>query len=165
MAYSQPDHCTRYSAAHRTRSDEAGCASDDILAGSAPWRTAITARMLLNHTSGIPNDPIDWFVTEEDQAYSRDMAPKKMLRDHPNLNFEPGSKYGYSTLPTGLWKRPSEAVSGQSFVNYVRAHLWSSRSSLQNASFTLSPRPCSNRSYPKVFLSNFLFYLISPSAY
>jgi CubicO group peptidase (beta-lactamase class C family) len=50
---------------------EAGCASDDILAESAPWRTAITARrMLLNHTSGIPTIPSDWFVTEEDQANS-----------------------------------------------------------------------------------------------
>jgi hypothetical protein len=89
-----------------------------------------------------------------------------MLRDHPNLNFEPGSKYGYSNIAYWLLEKALEAVSGQSFVNYVREHIFGPLLiQPADASFILSPHDLATGHIQKYSLSNFLFYLISPSAY
>jgi D-alanyl-D-alanine carboxypeptidase len=136
-----------------------------------PYGVHVTIRMLLNHTSGIPNPiPSDWFVTDVGvTTLDRDMALEKMLRDHPNLTFEPGSKYGYySNIAYWLLEKAHEAVSGQSFVDYVQEHIFVPLSiQPTDASFLLSPqdRDLATGHIRKYSLSNFIFYLISPSAY
>jgi CubicO group peptidase (beta-lactamase class C family) len=90
------------------------------------------------------------------------------VHDHPSLNFEPGSKDGYSNIAYWLLEKAHEAVSGQSFVDYVREHIFRPLSiQPADASFILSPRhhDLATGHIPKYSLSNFIFSLISPSSY
>lgn len=133
-----------------------------------PYGEHVTIRMLLNHTSGIPNPiPSNWFVTDEGKTtLDRDMALGKMLREHPNLNFEPGSKYGYSNIAYWLLEKAHEAASGQSFVDYVEENIFCPLSiQPADASFILSPHDLATGHIQTFSLSNFFFYLISPSTY
>jgi D-alanyl-D-alanine carboxypeptidase len=135
-----------------------------------PYGDHVTIRMLLNHTSGIPNPiPSDWFVTDEGiKTLDRDMALEKMLRDHPNLDFEPGSKYGYSNIAYWLLEKAHEAASGQSFVDYVQERIFYPLSiESTDASFILPPQDqdLATGHIRRYSLSNLIFYLISPSAY
>jgi D-alanyl-D-alanine carboxypeptidase len=90
-----------------------------------------------------------------------------VLRDHPNLNFEPGSKYGYSNIAYWLLEKAHEAVSGLPFGDYVHEHIFRPLSIQPgDASFVLSPHDhLATGHIQKYSLSNLLFYLISPSSY
>src|ERR1035437_8324060 len=58
----------------------------------------ITLRHLLNHTSGIPNPlPLRWVhLAADDSSFNEGEALAAVLRENPDLAFEPGSKFAYS---------------------------------------------------------------------
>mmetsp|Transcript_6446 Transcript_6446/g.14059 ORF Transcript_6446/g.14059 Transcript_6446/m.14059 type:complete len:540 (-) Transcript_6446:81-1700(-) len=101
--------------------------------------TEITIRMLLNHTSGVPNPlPLDWFFVaddrhagsegtgaEDDSCHShsllnlnekRQEAFYNVMQHSPNLQFTPGSDHLYSNVGYWLLEKVIEHVSsGKSY--------------------------------------------------
>ena len=81
----------------------------------------ITLRMLLNHTSGIPNPlPLDWFFTEDTVSSSslvekRQEAFFNVLKQSPKLNSKPGMKYNYSNVGYWILEKAIEHVTGKSY--------------------------------------------------
>lgn len=78
-------------------------------------------RQLLNHTSGIRNykdgefDSKKYFATTEDAL---------KLFAYDSLNFEPGTKYEYTTLGYSLLAAIVENVTKTSFENYLRNNIF-----------------------------------------
>ncbi len=78
-------------------------------------------RQLLNHTSGIRNykegefDSKKYFATTEDAL---------KLFAYDSLNFEPGTKYEYTTLGYSLLAAIIEKVTKTSFENYLRDNIF-----------------------------------------
>ena len=63
-----------------------------------PYGDDVSVRMLLAHTAGIPNPaPIDWFFVEG-RPVQRDAALARVLREHAELEAEPGEEYRYGRL-------------------------------------------------------------------
>jgi D-alanyl-D-alanine carboxypeptidase len=92
-----------------------------------PYGEAVTTRMLLNHTAGIPNPlPLKWIHTEaEHRKFSESRAREQALADSPRLESDPGAEYRYSNL--GYWLLGSliERVSKQDFTAFVRTEILS----------------------------------------
>jgi len=83
----------------------------------------ITIRQLLNHTSGIRG------FTEVSAFQGRDrldLSPDSMLAlfQHEPLDFVPGTGYVYSNSAYYLLARIIQRVSGQSYGNYLREHVF-----------------------------------------
>lgn len=84
----------------------------------------ITIRMLLDHTSGVPNPmPLDWFFVEEDvSSFSSTLDEKrrdaffKVLESSPTLKFTPGSNHLYSNVGYWILEMVIENVTGKSYV-------------------------------------------------
>jgi D-alanyl-D-alanine carboxypeptidase len=85
----------------------------------------ITIHQLLAHTSGLPNPiPLRWVhLAEEDASFDEGAALTQVLRDNPKLAFEPGQKFAYSNIGYWLLGKIVEQVTGQSYPDYVRAHV------------------------------------------
>ncbi|MEJ2710817.1 MAG: serine hydrolase [Anaerolineales bacterium] len=85
----------------------------------------ITIHQLLSHTSGLP-DPvpaiIGW-VHYEDKIYDQTELVKQNLPDYNQLKYAPGSDSSYSNLGYMVLGAVIEAVSGQSYENYVIEHV------------------------------------------
>ena len=85
----------------------------------------ITIRQLLSHTSGLP-DPvpaiIGW-VHYEDKIYNQTELVKKYLPDYNQLRYAPGSDSSYTNLGYMVLGAVIEAVSGQSYEDYVIEHV------------------------------------------
>lgn len=84
-----------------------------------PWK--VTAKHLLNHTSGfrhyMDNKADDGF-----EAFTTEQSLARMASDP--LQFEPGTKFAYSTHAFTLVARTIEKVDGRSFVDYMRAEVF-----------------------------------------
>jgi CubicO group peptidase (beta-lactamase class C family) len=83
----------------------------------------ITLTQLLNHTSGIPSADT---MPEWTKTLGAGLTPEQLLdltRNQP-LDFAPGSGWKYSNGGYALLGRVIEAVSGQSYPDYVRSHLF-----------------------------------------
>ena len=85
----------------------------------------ITLRQLLNHTSGVPNPiPLRWVhLAQEDSSFNEAEALVAILRENPDLAFEPGKKFAYSNIGYWLLGKVVEQVTGQSYPAYMRANI------------------------------------------
>ncbi len=104
---------------------------DDAVEGHLPsgWLPADIARRiqvkhLLNHTSGLGSyfrDPRMW---EASRLSFRELEDYKMLFDAVELAFDPGSKWEYSNSGYLILGVLIEKVSGLSYEEYVRRHVY-----------------------------------------
>lgn len=85
----------------------------------------ITLRQLLSHTSGVPNPiPLRWVhLAAEDSSFNESEALATVLRENPDLAFEPGSKFAYSNIGYWLLGKVVEQVTGQSYPAYIRGNI------------------------------------------
>jgi CubicO group peptidase (beta-lactamase class C family) len=84
----------------------------------------ITLNQLLSHTSGIPSCDA---MPEWRKTLGAGLTPDQVLaltRNQP-LDFAPGSDWKYSNTGYALLGKVIEAVSGQSYPDYVRSRLFS----------------------------------------
>jgi CubicO group peptidase (beta-lactamase class C family) len=91
-----------------------------------PYDQTITIRQLLTHTSGIPNPiPLKWvYLSEDHQSFDERAALAAVLADHSTLNGPPGKKYEYSNINYWLLGGVIEAVSGESYADYIRKNIF-----------------------------------------
>mgnify|MGYP003575505695 CR=1 FL=1 len=88
----------------------------------ASW-DAITPRHLMAHTAGLPNvTALPAFQTYKTQA-TTPQATLALFRDLP-LDFQPGQRFAYSNSGYLLLSLIIEKASGQSYADYVDAHLF-----------------------------------------
>jgi CubicO group peptidase (beta-lactamase class C family) len=84
----------------------------------------ITVRHLLAHTSGLQNPfPISWVHLEDERGPALEELTMRLLRAHPRLRFEPGSRYGYSNLGYLVLGVLVERRAGLPFEAYVLRHV------------------------------------------
>ena len=107
--------------------DQGKATLDDALSAAGvehPYGPEVTIRALLSHTAGVPNPmPLDWFALEG-EPLDRHQALYRVLDAHPRLDREVGAAYGYTNVGYWLLERWIEAVSGQDYAAYVRAHVF-----------------------------------------
>lgn len=86
----------------------------------------ITIRQLLSHQSGLPNYMyfVDDVFTAKDSSISNDFMLTIMERDRPKPYFLPNTRYHYSNTNYALLANLIEKVSGQSFENFVKQHIF-----------------------------------------
>lgn len=96
------------------------------IVGELPGMDAITVRMLLNHTSGIPNfSDILSYQTEVWMNGTRTRSREAILKHvygHP-LNFVPGSEYRYSNTNYLLLTFVIEGATGQDHAEVLKEEL------------------------------------------
>src|SRR6266446_5369500 len=88
-----------------------------------PW--PITTRQLLGHLSGIRNYKQNEFPNQYDNTrlYSSLTEALSIFKDDP-LDFEPGTKYSYTTYGYTLLGTVIEGASGMSYVDYMRENVF-----------------------------------------
>jgi CubicO group peptidase (beta-lactamase class C family) len=103
---------------------------DDKVTKHLPWfevnypsrnSQTITIRHLMQHTSGLPNPVpamIGW-VHYDDVTPNQTEVLKKYLPEFNNVKFEPGSKAVYGNLNYMILGAVIEAVSGQTYEEYI----------------------------------------------
>ena len=98
---------------------------DRYLPNAAYHGHGITLRQLLNHTSGVPNPiPLRWVhLAAEDSSFNEAEALATVLRENPDLAFEPGRKFAYSNIGYWLLGKVIEQVTGQSYTAYMKANI------------------------------------------
>lgn len=91
-----------------------------------PYGRAVTVGQVLTHTAGIPNPiPLRWVhVAAAHADFDDGAALDAVLRDHPKRSARPGQRYLYSNIGYWLLGRLIERVSGESFPDYMRAHVF-----------------------------------------
>ena len=85
----------------------------------------ITIRQLLRHTSGLPDTVpamIGWIHTE-DKIYNQTALLKQHLPDYNQLKFAPDTDSAYTNLGYMVLGAIIEAVSGQSYEDYIQSHI------------------------------------------
>lgn len=88
-----------------------------------PKSDSVTIRMLLNHTSGIANyTDLPEFENVARLSWSKD-SMISFFKSKP-YNFSPGSKWSYSNSGYFLLGYILEKVSGQSYDDYLRQHIF-----------------------------------------
>ncbi|WP_160759291.1 serine hydrolase domain-containing protein [Erythrobacter ramosus] len=86
----------------------------------------ITLKMLLNHSSGFRSPTFPWggnkpWHPREPAEWSQVAA----MMPYSEIEFEPGTKYGYSNPGMSFLGRVIEIVSGENYQQYVEKHvLW-----------------------------------------
>ena len=97
----------------------------DRYLGLFPYGSKVTVRQLISHMSGIPNPiPLRWVHPEANhRSFDENAALAAVLRDHPRLSFEPGTKYAYSNIGYWLLGKIVERASGETFSSYVGEHI------------------------------------------
>jgi len=126
MAYSMSKTIT--AAAVLQLVDARQIALDDPIARyvpSQPYGDRVTVRQLLSHTSGIPNPiPLRWVhPASEHASFDEAAALDAVLRRHPKLSFEPGTRFRYSNIGYWLLGPIVERAAGQPFTAYVAEHV------------------------------------------
>lgn len=92
---------------------------------SQPYGHDVTVRQLLSHTSGIPNPiPLAWVhPAARHDTFDERAELATVLREHPKLSFQPGTKYRYSNIGYWLLGPIIERASGEMFSSYVLEHV------------------------------------------
>jgi len=80
------------------------------------WDAGITVRHLLDYTSGVPD--MSWRTIKSDADAYAD------IRRFPALQFEPGTQFAYTYNNVMLRQFIVEKISGMSFNDYVRQHIF-----------------------------------------
>jgi D-alanyl-D-alanine carboxypeptidase len=90
-----------------------------------PYGHQITIRQLLTHTSGIPNPiPLRWVhPANRHGTFDEATALGEVLRRHPRLRFQPGTRFAYSNIGYWLLGQVVESASGEPFTAYVVNHV------------------------------------------
>ncbi len=86
----------------------------------------ITIRNLLNHSSGIPNNVpalVGWIHHADQSRLDQTAYVAQVLPDYSKLIFEPSDHGEYTNVGYMVLGAVIEAASGQSYEDYVRAHL------------------------------------------
>jgi CubicO group peptidase (beta-lactamase class C family) len=91
-----------------------------------PYNQNITIRHLLNHTSGIPNPiPLKWVhLVKNHNNFREKQELDKVLKDNSHVDFEAGSKYGYSNIGYWLLGKIIEKVSKEEYATYVTNNIF-----------------------------------------
>jgi CubicO group peptidase (beta-lactamase class C family) len=86
----------------------------------------VTVRHLLAQTSGIPNPlPLKWVHPIKDHdRYDENRVLQETMRRNAKLRWIPGEKYGYSNISYWLLGKVIESVSGGTYAEYLRAHVF-----------------------------------------
>jgi CubicO group peptidase (beta-lactamase class C family) len=87
--------------------------------------TSITIRHLLTHTSGLPDFQIFEPYYQQDPKRiltNDDLIPA--VKKYGKLSFEPGEKWSYSSPGTALLAAIVGKVTGLTFEQYLRKHIW-----------------------------------------
>jgi len=87
----------------------------------------VTLRMLLNHTSGIPDAYMNFpekYSDEVGDLLTNEKVVKLLAKDNPPFKNEPNSTYEYSNLGYVVLSATIEKVSGQSFENFMKTELF-----------------------------------------
>ena len=127
---------------------------DRYLPNAAYHGHGVTLRQLLNHTSGIPNPiPLRWVhLAAEDSSFNEAEALATVLRENPDLAFEPGSKFFYSNLGYWLLGKVVEQVTSQSYKVYIRWNILQPlRLSAQEMGFVIPNESCHANGYLKKY--------------
>lgn len=98
----------------------------DRYMGSNPYGPDVTVRQLLSHASGIPKPiPLRWVhEAARHETFDEDAALAAVLRAHPRLSSQPGTRYAYSNLGYWLLGKVVERASGEAFTDRHSA-VWS----------------------------------------
>lgn len=90
-----------------------------------PYKSNITVRQLLTHTSGIPNPmPLNWIHAEsEHKSFDRDQFFKKIFAIKNKARSKPNEKYAYSNLGYILLGQIIEKVTGDTYERYVTGNI------------------------------------------
>ena len=126
MAYSMSKTITAVAALQLVEAGKVGL--DDPVeryVDSFPYGASVTVRQLISHTSGIPNPiPLRWVhPAARHGSFDENAALAAVLRDHPRLSFEAGTKYAYSNIGYWLLGKVVERASGETFSAYVSEHI------------------------------------------
>jgi CubicO group peptidase (beta-lactamase class C family) len=93
---------------------------DDSIARFLPdlpkWAAQVTVRNLLDYTSGVPD--MSWRSIKSDADAYAD------IRQFPALEFAPGTRYAYTHNNVMLRQFIVEKITGMSFNDYVRQHIF-----------------------------------------
>lgn len=85
----------------------------------------ITIQHLLHHTSGLPDYmQLAAKDSNEDDIFTTQEMVTLYQQHHPNLNFEPGSKFQYSNAGYVLLSEIIERVSGESFQSFMSSNIF-----------------------------------------
>ena len=90
-----------------------------------PYKSNITVRQLLTHSSGISNPmPLSWIHTEsEHQSFNRDQFFKKIFAIKNKTKSQPNEKYAYSNLGYILLGQIIEKVTGTPYERYISENI------------------------------------------
>lgn len=127
---------------------------DRYLPNAAYHGHGITLRQLLNHTSGVPNPiPLRWVhLAAEDSSFNEAEALATVLRENPDLAFEPGRKFAYSNIGYWLLGKVVQQVTGQSYPAYIRGNILQPlRISAQEMDFVISDESRHAKGYLKKY--------------
>ena len=92
-----------------------------------PWggMEEITLRMLLSHSSGLPNGTWPWTRGEPWEPFEpTEWSQLVAMMPYMKLGFEPGTRYGYSNPAFVYLARAVEAVTGDPWQGYVHKSLF-----------------------------------------
>jgi CubicO group peptidase (beta-lactamase class C family) len=131
-----------------------------------PYGSALTLRMLLAHTGGVPNPmPLDWFALEGEQM-ERDERLHTILAAS-RLSHEPGTRHRYSNIGYWLLEKAIEAASDMDYASYVRERVFAAVSvPEQAATFELPARDLTAVGHSRRFTPmNVVLWAMTPSRY
>jgi CubicO group peptidase (beta-lactamase class C family) len=86
----------------------------------------VTIRTLLNHSSGIPNNVpalVGWIHHADQPRRDQTTYVAQVLPGYARLIFEPGDHAEYTNVGYMVLGAVIESASGQTYEDYVRAHL------------------------------------------
>lgn len=107
----------------------------------------ITLLHMLTHSSGIPDvSDYEWEKPQVDEAAAERYAKSFATME---LDFAPGSKFNYSNAAYNLFAAVIGKVSGLSFEEYMRQHVFT-RTGMNNSSFILQDVATGRRTDPHV---------------
>lgn len=100
-----------------------------------PYGDAVLVRHLLAHTAGVPSPaPLSWFVVEG-EPLDRQARLQGLLRAHPRLLAEPGSRYQYSNLGYWLLEEVLEVAAKMDYAAYVQQQIFGPLGTAQQIGF------------------------------
>ncbi|MCW7463426.1 serine hydrolase domain-containing protein [Leptospira limi] len=92
-----------------------------------PYGSKVLIKQLLSQSSGLPNPiPLSWVhLASEHPQYNENQELSEILAKHPELSFEPGTKYGYSNLSYWLLGKLISVTSGSTYEEYMKKEILS----------------------------------------